>query len=218
MANVYLVEVYRLADDVVTELDLATAIVETPAVGTGLITVNHAVHSHIASALNSAARLRTLCVDRGQGPGQSALAHKIQLRRASWLRGLLSGIDLDPLGEAKVRNTLEHFDEYVDETAIAAANGEMQLPALVPVDFVLSQRDLLEQFHVDGVTPSVVHVRVFLSDENRYVNCGHEVDLGPIRRVSSGIIERLAPMLPKELSERDVRGSSMVVLKSESFL
>jgi hypothetical protein len=34
----------------------------------------------------------------------------------------LTGIEINELFEAKVRNSLEHFDEYIDATGLGAIN------------------------------------------------------------------------------------------------
>lgn len=127
---------------------------------------------------------------------------------------MLNGIDLEPLRDAQVRNTLEHFDEYVDRTALKASSGDIALPALMPLDFVLSTRDLLKQFDVGGGSPNVYPLRVFVTDESRFINCEQEVDVGTLRVCASQIVERVGPLLGEQARQE---GSPMLVLLEGSF-
>ncbi len=214
VAGVYLTELHRLATDIVVSLEAALAAVPVPQPGSGLITVNHEVHRHILNALGAGARLKGLCFDRSKGYKQTDLEHKILLRRAAWVRELLVGIDLAPLKEAQVRNTLEHFDEYVDRLALEAYEGDISMPALVPVDMALSSRNLLSQFAIGNEEPTMYWVRIYISDEKCFINCGHEVRVEPLRLTAGSIRDRLGPLLGNA-AEHD--GSSMLVLTERSF-
>lgn len=214
LARVYLVEAYRLATDLAIGIDAALALLPAPVPGSGFITVNHEVHRNLLQALGAASRLRGLCLDRGKSAKQSPLEHKVHLRRAGWLREILSGIDLEPLRDTQVRHTLEHFDEYVDRAALQASSGTISMPALLPIDMALSTRDLLKQLAVGGEAPTMYFVRVYISDEFRFINCGHEVDVRALRRSAAQISDRLGPLLGQEVEEE---GSSIVVLTPDSF-
>lgn len=214
MVSVYVIELYQLAVDIVDGIDAALALVPTPEPGSGFITVNHDVNRRLMQALGAAARARALCLERAKGWKQSPLEYKVHLRRAAWLRDLLEGIDLEPLEDAQVRNTLEHFDEYVDQAAIGAYSGEISMPALVPVDMVLSDRHLLRQFAVGGEEPTTYWVRVYISGEHRFINCGHEVDIAALRVTAVGIRDRLGEVLGERVEQE---GSAILVLTAHSF-
>jgi len=216
IATVYLREVYLLAVEVVEEIDGALALLpEVASPGVGTLTVNHDVHRKLMRALGAAGRTRALCFGRGHGSNQTALEHKVQNRRAAWLTRVLDGIDLGPFEEAQVRNTLEHFDEYLDRTSVEAQSGAIQMPALIPVDMSVSNRRLLEQFEIGGRKPTCYFVRAYIGDEGIFVNCGHEVDIGPLREAAVEVRDRLAGIVGVQAD--DDGGSPVVVLTEASF-
>jgi len=217
MASVYVTELYGLAVEVIDEIDGAYELVAQigqPEPGVGTLTVNHEINRHLTHALGAAARMRALCLDRQQpGRDQSPTDLAVQKRGAGWLRSLLREIDLGPILDADVRHSLEHFDEFVDRTSLEMIDGTIALPALVPVDLVLSERHLLQQFVPDG--PGTVHfLRVFVSSEERFINCDRETDIAALRLASVEIRDRLEPSMGERPSEEV---SAMVVLSKQSF-
>lgn len=215
MAGVYLVELFELAAQVVAAVDTAMPLVPTPDPEHEFIVVNHEIHRKLLGALAAAARIRALFAERGSNSKQTPLEHKVSVRRAAWLRQeVLADIDLGVLEDAQVRNTIEHFDEYIDRAALQAFGGEIPLPALIPVDMALSARNVLNQFAVHGHEPTIYWVRVYVSGEHRFINCGHEIDIDALRSVAAAIKERIAPLLGEQAQQE---GSSIVVLTSSSF-
>jgi hypothetical protein len=214
IASVYLREVYQLANEIVEEIESAQVLMgQPPGPGVGTIVVDHDLNRKLMRAMGAAARLRALCVQRGRGR-QPELQYKIHLRRSAWITDLLTGIDLDPLGSAHVRNTIEHFDEYLDATALDAASGSMTMPAFLPVDLALSNRMLLNQFGLGGKSPNVYFLRAYIGGEEVFINCGHEMDIAAARNCSELVRTRISEILGSQL---DAEGSPMVVLTSESF-
>jgi len=211
---VYVTELLQLSGAIVEAIDAAVRLVPEPPPGKGLITVNHEVHRLLMQALSASARVRALCCDRMKNSKESRLQYEVRRRRAAWLRGFLEGIDLAPLRDAQVRNTLEHFDEYVDRLGEDAYSGKLSLPALVPVDMVLSERNLLEQFSVAQGRPATYWVRVYISGEFRFINCGREVDIAALRATSVGVRDRLTSVLS---GSADEDGSAIIVLTAQSF-
>jgi hypothetical protein len=144
LAGVYLTEVYASSSAVVASIDAADSLLSAQDLRPGSILVNHDVNRHFLNAIGAAARLRALLFERDKNRHQQPLEHKIQQRRAGWLKTILAGVDLDVLKAVGVRHTIEHFDEYIDRLALRAYDGDLPLPAIIPVDFVLGSRDLFK--------------------------------------------------------------------------
>jgi hypothetical protein len=213
--RVYLVELFELAAHVVAAVDTAMALLPTRGPEHEFMFVNHEIHRMLLDALGAAARIRALCVERGSSSKQTQLEYKVSVRRAAWLRQeVLEDIDLSVLEDAQVRNTIEHFDEYVDRAALQAYGGEIPLPALIPVDMALTSRNVLSRFAIRGHQPTIYWVRVYVSGERRFINCGHEIDIDAVRSVVVAVKERLTPLLGEQ-AERE--GSRMVLLTASSF-
>jgi hypothetical protein len=71
----------------------------------------------LINAVTDTARIRSLLAPRDRG-SDSAVTFELRTRRAAWLRKeVLQGIRLDVVLGASVRNTLEHFDEYIGDLA-----------------------------------------------------------------------------------------------------
>ena len=214
LSSIYLAELRQLSSTTVEAIDAAIGHLTEPPPGKALITINHEVHRLLVQAVTASARVRALCWDRGRGQKESPLQYEVRRRRAAWLRTFLEGVDLAPLSDAQVRHTLEHFDEYVDQLGVTGASGRLPLPALVPVDMVLSERHLLEQFSVGQGPPATYWVRVYISGESRFINCGHEVDIAALRATGAAIRDRMTAALGPGVGED---GSFMLVLTPQSF-
>ncbi|WP_345154855.1 hypothetical protein, partial [Arthrobacter ginkgonis] len=68
-------------------------------------------------------------------------------------------------------------------------------------------------------TPSQVAVypiRLYVASEKKFVNCGHEVDLGALHQEAEMLRERMRPYLSLGSSTPE-RGSTMLILTDQSF-
>lgn len=211
--RIYVGELYWLSRSVADEL--GGIFEETPApvrTDRGYIRVDRALHERILRVLNSAARIRSLIRNRkSQG---SRGQREVLTRRAAALRSLLADMDLDSVLDAAARNSVEHFDEYLDGTAIKSSRGVIRRPTLFAVDMVISQRDLLEQFHIGDLIPTTYSIRTYIADERVFSNCGRELNLERLRSCCEGICARLEPLNPESV---EARGAAMLVVTDESF-
>src|SRR5712664_2369848 len=114
--------------------------------GEGYIRVDHALHGRILAVLLAAARIRALL--RFRDRDDSRAQREILARRTAALRQVLDGVDLAPVLDGAARNSIEHFDEYVDDAAIQSYRGTIPRPTLFAVDMVVSTRSLIERFDV----------------------------------------------------------------------
>jgi len=181
--------------------------------GEGYIRVDHALHGRIQSVLLAAARTRALVRSRLRKGSRGQ--QEILVRRTATLQKLLGGIDLSPILDGAARNSIEHFDEYLDAAAIQSCRGVITRPTLFAVDMVLSTRRLLDQFQVGGARPTSYFIRAYIADERVFSNCGRELRLELLRECCSAIRERVEPLLPD--FAREHQGASMLVVTASSF-
>ena len=212
-AQVYLAELYWLADALARDATAIFAEFPEPPVDGSFIRVDPALHHQLLGLLNTAARVKALISPRPKNRHQTRQQHEVQVRRARWLRGKLDGLDLSEIENDSVRHSLEHFDEYLDRTALTAATREIRPPALMPFDVALGKRDTLAVFPIDGASAQVEFLRVYLVDEKVVVNCGREVRVDMLRDQAAGVRDRLVHEVP----ERE-RGGLMLLITEGTFL
>ncbi|MFE4195263.1 hypothetical protein ACFRJ9_05310 [Paenarthrobacter sp. NPDC056912] len=220
--TVYLSEIYWLA---VENLELCEEVFTsavTPPPGESYLRVDHGIHRKIYRILNNAARLSALMKDRDRRAGQSAGQYEIQSRRVRWIRSVLDGIAIAEIGHAKVRHSLEHFDEYIDETALKSSRGQIPLPSFFPIDFVLGRADTLNAIAFGKLEGFKTYpLRVYLAEERTFINCGKEIRLDKLSEECAAIAARLldvAPVLRQDEEETsEQRGSSVLVLGPQHF-
>jgi hypothetical protein len=216
IAGLYMSELHGIAEAVVQSTETVFERARTTSEGgAGYIQVDHEVTGMLVDAVTNAARIRSLVFARSRG-SESAVTFELRARRAAWLREeVLKGVRLDTVLGASVRNTLEHFDEYIDDLARRAAKKQLPRPILVPVDFLVSDRrtfDVVLQRRVGIVQP----LRGYYADEHLFVNAGHEVDVDALNAECRAIRDRAAERLPPGVLE-EPSGSAMYVLTDTSF-
>lgn len=212
--RVYIGELYWLAAQVEKECTAVFNDVRPPpTLGQGYVRVDHALHARILGVLLAAARIRALVRTRdGRG---SREGKEVLVRRTAALRDFLAGIELGPVLDGAARNSCEHFDEYLDATAIGSRRGSISWPTLFAVDMVLSTRGILEQFNIGGERPNTYSIRAYITDERVFSNCGRELRLEPLRDCCAAIRARVESVLPD--FARDDRGASMLVVMKTTF-
>jgi hypothetical protein len=213
-AGTYIDELYRLAQQVVTLAEDVFRVAPKPTGPDHFLQIDHDVMHDLFTLVSSAAHISAMVGERKKQPWQTEQTYEIQRRRAGWLRtDVLKGVKLSALFQAKVRNTLEHFDEYIDEGAIGFATHQHPTPSLAPVDFVVSRRHALRRFAVQRRVPHLFFMRVFIASERVFVNCGHEISIQALHTECRRIVKRLAPFM----QDREREGSSMLVISIDTF-
>jgi hypothetical protein len=210
--GVYVSEMYWLAKYVEQETDkIFSETPPSPKPGQEYIHVDHTLHNRIQSVLLAAARTRSLILNRDRDGSRNQ--KEVLVRRTAVLQKLVEGIDLSPVLNGAARNSIEHFDEYIDRVAIKSYKGDITRPTLFPVNLVLSTRRCLEQFNVGGARPTIYFIRAYIADERVFSNCGRELPLGPLRECGSAIRKRLEPLLPTQSEQ----GGSILVITAKAF-
>jgi hypothetical protein len=209
-------ELHGIADAVVQGTETVFDRVRTSEGDAAYIQVDHGVSGILVDAVTNAARIRSLLVARPRDRSESAVTFELRARRAAWLREeVLQGVRLNIVLGASVRNTLEHFDEYIDDLARRAAKKQIPTPILVPVDFLMSHGRTLD-FLLQRSGGIVRPLRGYYADERLFVNAGREVNVDALNAECRAIRDRVAEHLPRGVLE-EPGGSAMYVLTETSF-
>jgi hypothetical protein len=197
---------------VLTE-DVFSAAPKPPSID-DFVQIDSAVIQSLFTALSAAARIRALIADRPRRKSQKISEYEVQTKRIAWLRDeVLHGVKLERLLDGQVRNTIEHFDEYIDRSALGFATGKFPTPSLAPIDFVVSRRRALQRFALERKVPNLHFMRAFIASERVFVNCGHEISIQGLHTECRRIVKRLVPLVP----DPEAQGSSMMVITTETF-
>ncbi len=152
-----------------------------------VITVDMEIHSLIASILSDAANVRKLVKPSTlkRLRGESAAASKVRRARGTALQEAIRGVELTEMLNAKVRNTLEHFDEYLDDAVVELPKAAGKVGwRMAAYNTVMSGWG--------AITPRVFPVRLYISDERKYYNMKSSVDIGLLHAEACALVERLA--------------------------
>lgn len=165
-----------------------------------IMQVSPELHSLIASVLSDAANLKKLIVTpTARLDRESGRQCRLRKARAAALKKLLTGIPLAELVNVKVRNTLEHFDEYLDEANLAVSEANVPPSPMAAYSLVLS--------HWEIFNPRIYPIRVYISSERKFYNMKWSVDLGAMNTEASAIVDRLLTV--PGFSDKDEPGALM---------
>ncbi|WP_275779743.1 hypothetical protein [Paenarthrobacter sp. Y-19] len=218
-AGVYLSEIYWLARDTAHHCEAIFEDVKAPPnAADSYFLVDRELHMRIYQILNNAARIAAFLKQRGKR-NQSAGQYAIQQERVKWLRSVFDGVETTEISHARVRNSLEHFDEYIDETALKSSRGDIPKPTFFPMDMAFGQAGTMDRFAAGRLSNAHSYpLRVYLADERTFVNCGQKVSLDAIARESSAIVARLHAMSPmrfRPLADTSAEAGATILVVSK---
>ncbi len=148
------------------------------------IKVDPDVHARISAVLRDAANIKKLVgAPETKSKGVSRAAFTLRKERAAILRQAIEGVDLDEIMNPKVRNSIEHFDEYLDAANLMMHKTNESLPPIAAYNMTLSSWDLM--------SPHPYPVRLYIADEQKFYNLKYSVDLGRIHGEALGIKKKL---------------------------
>lgn len=181
LATLYYHELWSLANAVVKRCEEVFA-------GAYLVEGEHGiqcdpeVHAKIASALSSAANIKKLILIPGsRSNGENGERFKLRKERAKELNDFLADLGVSELLNHKIRNTLEHFDEYLDEANCDLTKKSQE--AIVGYNLVIS--------HWSVTDPKIYPIRIYVSSERKFYNMKWCVDLGLMHSEAQSIVDKL---------------------------
>jgi hypothetical protein len=171
LGALYLQEAWWLSNSMCEKCEWIFKMSVAPETG-DIIQVDPEIHSAIIAMIGSAANLKKLITFLPQrSRNESAGQFSIRRRRCDLLRSTLDGVVLDELLNHKLRNTLEHFDEYLDGSVYDQVRGLISSP-IAAYNVVISSWEV--------INPRPYPVRVYVSDERKFYNMRWTVDVGKL--------------------------------------
>jgi hypothetical protein len=185
--TLYFHELWWLAHSIKTKAEKLISEATVPETG-NVIQVNPDLHSLIASLLSDAANLKKLLITANTRlNGESGRQFRLRKARAAALRELVSKVSLAEILNAKVRNTLEHFDEYLDEANLAVSEAKTPPSPMAAYNMVLSRWEVF--------SPPVYPIRVYISSERKFYNMKWSVDIDAMHQEASAVLGCLSAHL-----------------------
>jgi len=183
LVTLYVHELWWLANGIREKTNRLFSEAKVPQSGY-VIQVSPELHSLIASTLSDAANIKKLLITpSARLNGESGRQARLRKARTAMLNQMLNGVQLTELLNSKVRNTLEHFDEYLDEANITISEAKNPPAPLAVYNMVLS--------HWEAINPRVYPIRLYISSERKFYNMKWCVDLDAINKEASAIADRL---------------------------
>lgn len=178
---IYVHELFALARGVVKGCDAVFAEAPVPEENMYL-KISPDVHNNISQILLNAANIKKLIETPGVRLSRESRAqHRQRMERCSALRGLLDGVELSTILETKVRNTIEHFDEYLDRASLQIAQNP---PApMAGYNMAIS--------HWAVTNPRLYPLKIYVAEERTFHNLSYSISLDALRNEALAILEKL---------------------------
>ncbi|MBJ3795501.1 hypothetical protein ACJYFV_16150 [Enterobacter asburiae] len=153
--------------------------------------IKYHVHSLINDILSDAANIKKLItIPTQKTRGESPKQFQIHVERSKFLQDKIKSVEISELKSIKVRNTLQHFDEYLDEVNLEASEGKLRSHQIAVYNFVMS--------HWEAINPRPYPIRLYISAEKTYYNMKASVNLGKIYIEASRINEVIRGEIRKD--------------------
>jgi hypothetical protein len=140
----------------------------------------------IGGALSAAANVKKLIDDKRKRNKkfESENAYRLRLARAHMLLTELDGIPLDEILKLEVRNSLEHFDEYLDRENIRLQDISTPCVALYNVGLSHEGNVVFEE-------GPLLDIRTYVASTKEFRNLGLSINLGRLCAEAVAILSRL---------------------------
>jgi len=202
LSTLYFHELWWLASSLIKKSEKLFEETKVPDRGY-LIQVNPELHSIIASILSDAANIKKFLVTpSGKNRGESGAQFRLRKERAKKLKEALGKLELKEVLNHKVRNTLEHFDEYLDEANLKISQAKSPPSPMAAYNMILS--------HWEAFDPRVYPVRLYISSEKTFYNMKWSVNVGTLNTEAKAIVSELEKI--PSLVQKDGPGGLMLRL------
>ncbi len=203
--HVYIHELWRLASEIVSKAEFVFNESRIPDSGY-MIQVSPEIHSNIIYILiNSANIKKLLYTSPHKRKDESKKQFEYRINRSKDLQKLFAEIDISEIKNSKVRNSLEHFDEKLDDINIKFSGSKQDIFPAAAYNMTFSEWKV--------INPRVMPIRLYISSEKRFYNFNHCIDIGKLHAEASSIISRLKELKLLEQSEKP--GGMILLLRQE---
>ncbi|EPL2188305.1 hypothetical protein [Klebsiella pneumoniae] len=192
--KIYLEEIWFLAESIIRRVKQLDEVANTPENGFLIFSMPE-ITDLILGILSSSANIKKLTNPGRQAKGESAGAFQFRVDRCDFIKNSFPEIDFSGIMDTKLRNTLEHFDEYLDDFMTTVAKGDF--PHAYPMtafNVGLSDRDVF--------TPHIYPIRMYESKTKTFYNFDNIVSIESIYEVALAIDRKLKDEKLKSIQQK----------------
>ncbi len=189
---IYQIEAVRLVEDIRAGIDQLEAYwarqrtLHKEASGTILV-VDQGIQKSLQTVISDIARLYNLLTY--ESSSKKCPYSDISRERTRHFRALLSGIDLSSISSRAARNSLEHFEERIDQEILRQRNGEPNPPGIIYACIFANVAML------NLVAGDRARIRAFTFDEMLYFNFDATLSLRQARDEVNSVRKMLVDFL-----------------------
>ena len=170
--KIYLYELWFLSQSIIKRCEKIFKEVPIPKVGYAL-GPGYEIHSEINCILSEAASIKKLITPpQKKTKGLSQEKFQFQVDRCNYLKDKIKHIQISEINSVKVRNSLQHFDEYLDEAMVKINGGKLAVHGMALYNWVISDPA------ATNVRP--YPLRIYVGTEKKYYNMDVSIDLGKV--------------------------------------
>lgn len=183
LLGLYRHELWYLASSIVERCRKVFVQTQPPETG-HYIKVAPEIHAEIFGILSQAASLKKLVrTPTVKLKDESKRVYRLRRHRTDVLASLLDGLELKELLQARVRNSIEHFDEYLDKAIVQISGSSPAKHPWAAYNLVLSDRAIFN--------PEPFPIRVYIASEKEFHNMDWSINIGRMHDEAGHILARL---------------------------
>ena len=181
--HVYVFELWGLADSVAKKCTQVFEQYPVPE-NDGYIKVDPAIHSLIGSLLAEAANLKKLLtIPTKPSFKETDDQFNFRVERTKLLNEVLQFPPVVEISSVETRNSVEHFDQYLDRANLAFTAPDRSDPGFVLYNMVLSSWKVFDK--------KAFPLKLYIADERKYFNLEWVADLNALHGECSNLIARV---------------------------
>ena len=204
---VYLIEAVRLVEDIRTGIDQLEAYWARHKefqkhTEENTLVVDPKIQKDLQAVISDLGRLYNLLTYKSRSKQCPYI--DFSRKRTSYFRDLLGALRLDAIGSRAARNSLEHFEERVDEEILRQQDKHPNAAGLIHACIFSNTRML------DLVAGDRTRIRAFAFDEMHYFNFDGDISLRLARKEAEAIRFALINRLGKDNYENAAGGYGLI--------
>ncbi|MFL1616451.1 hypothetical protein GHT89_17865 [Acinetobacter baumannii] len=212
LMSIYIQELYSLCEGINRECE---EIFKEATVSSdhNTMSVSPVLHNRIYSVLIYAANIKKLAFPvRHKKAKEKTATYKLRNQRADLFEKILENVSIKEIHNNKVRNTLEHFDEYLDEANVVL-NTEHKKRKLAEEHGYAAYNLSLSRWNV--FDRKIYPIRVYIAEEKTFYNLKWSIDIGKIDSEARAILDCINAL---ELSKEKKSGGLLIPLIDKQLL
>lgn len=178
-SQIYWQEVWFLATGIIRKMNRLIEITPMPE-RDYFLNCDPEITDLVLGILSNSANIKKLTTPAPQQRGESAFKYQFRIDRCNEIKKILPNVDFSAILDTKVRNTLEHFDEYLDEFIINATLGGLD-PKYMHITYNVGVSDTAV------FTPKPFPIRMYEAKTKIFYNFDNKVDLGKIYDIAQSV-------------------------------